>query len=93
MKVASMRVAGLAVATLSIAPATAAPPANAAVTSVPSASGASMGCSFAAGFRFSSTCRNVSNFKSYGECTTAGTKMGWGSLESYWYCSSLGLKN
>jgi hypothetical protein len=92
MKAVSILAAGLAVAALSIAPATAGPPANAAVTSVPSANGAKIGCSFAGGFRFSSTCRDV-RFKSYGECTTAGTKMGWGSLESYWYCSSLGLKN
>jgi hypothetical protein len=89
MKAASIRVAGLAVAALSITPATAAPPANAAVTGVPSAK---IGCSFAAGFRFSSTCRDA-RFKSYDECTTAGTKMGYAPLESYWYCSSLGLKN
>jgi hypothetical protein len=92
MKAASILVAGLAVAALSIAPATAGPPANAAVTSVPSTNGAKIGCSFAAGFRVSSTCRDA-RFKSYVECTMAGTKMGWGSLESYWYCSSLGLKS
>jgi hypothetical protein len=91
MKAASILVAGLAVATLSITPATAGPPANAAVTSVPSANGAKIGCSFAAG-RISSTCRDA-RYKAYGECTTAGTKTGYSSTASYWYCSSLGLKN
>ena len=89
MKAVSILAAGLAVAAMSITPATAGPPANAAVTSDPSAK---IGCSFAAGFRFSSTCRDA-RFKSYDECTTAGTKMGYAPLESYWYCSSLGLKN
>jgi hypothetical protein len=91
MKAASILVAGLAVATLSITPATAGPPANAAVASVLSADGAKIGCSFAGG-RISSTCRDA-RFKAYDECTTAGIKMGYRSSDSYWYCSSLGLKN
>ena len=88
MKAVSILAAGLAVAAMSITPATAGPPANAAVTSDPSAK---IGCSFAGG-RISSTCRDA-RYKSYGECTTAGTKMGYAPLESYWYCSSLRLKS
>jgi hypothetical protein len=88
MKAVSILAAGLAVAAMSITPATAGPPANAAVTSDP---GAKIGCSFAAG-RISSTCKDA-RYKSYGECTTAGTKMGYAPLESYWYCSSLRLKS
>jgi hypothetical protein len=93
MKAASILVAGLAVATLLIAPATAGPPANAVVTSFPSANGPWVGCSLSAGWNFSSTCRNTGNFKSYVECTTAGTKVGHGPLQKWWYCSSLGFKN
>ena len=88
MKAVSILAAGLSVAAMSITPATAGPPANAAVTSD---SSAKIGCSFAAG-RISSTCRDA-RYKSYGECTTAGTKMGYAPLESYWYCSSLRLKS
>jgi hypothetical protein len=51
-----------------------------------------VGCSSASG-RFSSTCRNVGNFKTYTECTTASNKLGSTRSDTWWYCSSLGFKN
>ena len=52
-----------------------------------------VGCSIGGGWNFSSTCRNLANFKSYNECTTGVAKAAGTSLESWWYCSSLGFKN
>ena len=94
MKAASILAAGLAVATLSIAPATAGPTGNAAIRRAPSANAPwDVGCSWAAGWNFSSTCQNTANYKTYVECTTALKKIGTGPLGTWWYCSSLGFKS
>ncbi len=48
------------------------------------------GCSAAGGgATFSSTCRNVRNFKTYEECRENGTFLAWKHYEVWWYCSSL----
>jgi hypothetical protein len=90
MKASLLFVAGLAIAISSIAPANAAPanpaPADPAATW-------RTGCSWSAGWRFSPTCRNLANFKTYVECTTGVTKQGTTASDAYWYCSSLGFKN
>ena len=39
-------------------------------------------------FNFSTTCRNVRNFKTYFECKDNGMFLGWRNSE-VWYCSSL----
>lgn len=49
------------------------------------------GCSASAG-TYSSTCRNVGNYKTYGECTEAGLVLGWRGNEVSGYCTSLALK-
>ena len=49
------------------------------------------GCSGSSGM-YSSTCRNVANYKTYAECTEAGLITGWRNNEIGWYCSSLALK-
>jgi hypothetical protein len=96
MKTASLFVAGLAIAISSIAPA------NAEATRVTTGPAASsfrsgnapwVGCSIGLGWGFSSTCRNLANYKTYAECQTGVAKSGATSLESWWYCSSLGFKN
>jgi len=86
MKAALLFVAGLAIAISSNAPADAAPV-------HPTGNAPWVGCSWAGGWNFSSTCRNLANFKTYNECTAAAPKRGATPLESWWYCSSLGLKN
>ena len=48
------------------------------------------GCSASeANFKFSSTCRNVRNFKTYQECRETGLFLGARHYEVWWYCSSL----
>jgi hypothetical protein len=48
------------------------------------------GCSASGGnFQFSTTCRNVRNFKTYVECTENGVFLAWRTHEVWWYCSSL----
>jgi hypothetical protein len=49
------------------------------------------GCSGSSGM-YSSTCRNVGNYKSYAECIEAGLITGWRNNEVPWYCTSLALK-
>ena len=46
------------------------------------------GCS-TTGDIFSTTCRNVRNFKTYQECTEHGLLIGWHRNGVWWYCSSL----
>jgi hypothetical protein len=87
VKASLVFVAGLAIAISSIAPAHTAPV---------NATGKEpwVGCSSAGGWNPSSKpCKNILNFKSYGECQTGLTKLGNTSLEKWWYCSSLGLKD
>ena len=87
MKAALLFAAGLAVASLSIAPANAVT-----VNATPAKSaGPWVGCSGSSGM-YSPTCRNLGNWTSYADCTTAGLKIGWRGPENAWYCSSLGLK-
>jgi hypothetical protein len=50
------------------------------------------GCSGSGWPALSPTCRNVGNYKTYGECTEAGLLTGWRTNEIGWYCSSLALK-
>ena len=85
MKASLLFVAGLAIAISSIAPANPAPANPAAPWRV--------GCSWAAGWRFSPTCRNLANFKTYTECTTAINKQGNTATDAFFYYSSLGFKN
>ena len=48
------------------------------------------GCSGSeANFKFSTTCRNVRNFKTYQECRETGMFLGARHYEVWWYCSSL----
>jgi hypothetical protein len=48
------------------------------------------GCSGSGGnFVFSTTCRNVRNFKTYQECRENGLFLAWKHYEVWWYCSSL----
>jgi hypothetical protein len=48
------------------------------------------GCSTTAGdFNFSTTCRNVRNYKTYHECRETGLFLAWRNAEVWWYCSSL----
>jgi len=61
------------------------------VTSFRSGNRPWIGCSSSGG-TFSTTCRNVGNYKTHNECTTAGLATGWRSNEVYWYCTSLALK-
>ncbi|HEX9208877.1 MAG TPA: hypothetical protein VF901_00065 [Bradyrhizobium sp.] len=49
-----------------------------------------VGCN-ATGGVYSSTCRNVGNYKSYDECKEAGRVTGWRSGETSAYCSSVAL--
>jgi hypothetical protein len=49
------------------------------------------GCSGSSGM-YSSTCRNVGNYKTYAECTAAGLITGWRNNDISWYCTSLALK-
>ena len=49
-----------------------------------------VGCN-ASGGVYSSTCRNVGNYKSYDECKEAGRVTGWRSGETSAYCSSVAL--
>ena len=46
------------------------------------------GCS-TTGDIFSTTCRNVRNFKTYFECRDHGLFLAWRNAEVWWYCSSL----
>ena len=46
------------------------------------------GCS-TTGDIFSTTCRNVRNFKTYFECRDNGLFLAWRNAEVWWYCSSL----
>jgi hypothetical protein len=46
------------------------------------------GCSTTADI-FSTTCRNVRNFKTYFECRDYGLLLAWRNSEVWWYCSSL----
>jgi hypothetical protein len=46
------------------------------------------GCS-TTGDIFSPTCRNVSNFKTYSECTEYARLTGWHPNAAWWYCTSL----
>ena len=92
MKASLLFVAGLAIAISSIAPANA-EATGATTSSFRSGNAPWVGCSISAGWNFSSTCRNLANFKSYNECTTGIAKAAGSSLESWWYCSSLGFKN
>jgi hypothetical protein len=46
------------------------------------------GCS-TTGDNFSTTCRNVRNFKTYFECRDHGLFLAWRNAEVWWYCSSL----
>ena len=87
MKASLLFAPGLAIAISSIAPANAAPV-------HPTGSAPWVGCSSAAGFSTSSKpCLNAFNFKSYVDCSTGLTKLGNTSVEKWWYCTSLGLKN
>lgn len=61
------------------------------VTSFRSGNKPWVGCSVSAG-TYSSTCRNVGNYKTYNECSGAGLTLGWRTNETSWYCSSLALK-
>jgi hypothetical protein len=48
------------------------------------------GCSTTAGeFNFSTTCRNVRNYKTYEECRETGLFLAARPYEVWWYCSSL----
>jgi hypothetical protein len=48
------------------------------------------GCSTSSSlFLFSTTCRNVRNYKTYAECTETGLFLGATSRGAWWYCSSL----
>ena len=48
------------------------------------------GCSTSAGeFNFSTTCRNVRNYKTYEECRETGLFLGGNNRGVWWYCSSL----
>src|ERR1700683_4760346 len=47
------------------------------------------GCSGSGDFTFSTTCRNVRNFKTYQECRENGMFLAWRQYEVWWYCSSL----
>ena len=48
------------------------------------------GCSTSgAEFGFSTTCRNVRNYKTYHECAETGMFLGWRNNDVWWYCSSL----
>ena len=49
------------------------------------------GCSGSSGM-YSSTCRNVGNYKTYDECKEAGLLTGWRNNDVSWYCTSLALK-
>jgi hypothetical protein len=40
-------------------------------------------------FTFSTTCRNVRNYKTYQECREGGMFLAWRHNEVWWYCSSL----
>jgi hypothetical protein len=51
-----------------------------------------VGCSTSGWPAYSSTCRNVGNWKTYAECTEAGQLTGNRISETSWYCSSLALK-
>ena len=52
------------------------------------------GCSGSeANFKFSTTCRNVRNFKTYQECRETGMFLGARQPEVWWYCSSLHAGN
>ena len=97
VKASLLFVAGLAIAISSIAPANAEAThvtTGATTTSFRSGNAPWIGCSGAAGWtHFSSTCRNLANFKSYNECTPGVAKAAGTSLESWWYCSSLGFTN
>ena len=96
VKASLLFVTGLAIAISSIASA------NAEATRVTTGAAASsfrsgnapwVGCSIGLGWGFSSTCRNLANFKTYAECQEGLAKQGGRSIESWWYCSSLGFKN
>jgi hypothetical protein len=62
------------------------------VTSFRTGSAPWRGCSGSAWPAYSTTCRNVYNFKTYNECTDAALLLGWQTRELTWYCSSLALK-
>ena len=48
------------------------------------------GCSGSgAEFGFSTTCRNVRNYKTYYECKDTTQFLGWRNNDAWWYCSSL----
>jgi hypothetical protein len=47
-----------------------------------------VGCS-GSGDLFSTTCRNVRNYKTYFECRDGGMFLGWRNNDVWWYCSSL----
>jgi len=44
---------------------------------------------FGGEFNFSTTCRNVRNYKTYHECRETGMFLAWRNNEVWWYCSSL----
>jgi hypothetical protein len=48
------------------------------------------GCSTSAGeFNFSTTCRNIRNYKTYSECRETQLFLGGNDRGVWWYCSSL----
>ena len=47
------------------------------------------GCSLGGGYKFSATCRNMHNLKTYVECRDYASFLGWSNTETWWYCSSL----
>lgn len=61
------------------------------VTSFRSGNKPWVGCNLSGG-SYSSTCRNVGNYKTYNECKDAGLILGWRSNETAWYCTSLALR-
>jgi hypothetical protein len=87
MKAPSPFIASVSLAILSIASANAAP----ANVTPPKAAAPWVGCSGSSGM-YSPTCRNLNNATTYVGCMEDGLKIGWRSVESSWYCTSLGLK-
>lgn len=60
------------------------------VTSFRSGNKPWVGCSLSGG-SYSSTCRNIGNYKTYNECRDALLILGWMGSELVWYCGSLAL--
>lgn len=91
MKISLLFAVSLALAASSVAPADARDRPTSRVA-VSTAASAGPGCTGGVWPAFAA-CKNVYNFKDYGDCHGRSIQMGWRTNDIWWYCSSLSFQN